>query len=198
MITAADLYKRIDEANQAYRNGSPIMSDAAYDALEDQLRALDPNHAHFQMVGAAPLPGGGWPKVRHSIPMGSLNKAQTPDDLKSWWPGKSVCITHKLDGISCFDGETPIHLANGETIPIRELVEQGLKPQVLTMTSNGEVTTQQVLHTFDNGERDNWVRLTFEDGTSVMVTEDHKFYVPGEGWVPACDLLGKDLQTTQE
>lgn len=29
MTTAADLYKRIDEANQAYRNGSPIMSDAA-------------------------------------------------------------------------------------------------------------------------------------------------------------------------
>jgi len=100
MSTAANLYKRIQEANHAYRNGNPIMSDAAYDALEDQLRVLDPSHAHFQTVGAAPLPGGGWPKVRHSIPMGSLNKAQTSDDLKSWWPNRLVCITHKLDGIS--------------------------------------------------------------------------------------------------
>lgn len=70
------LYDRIQAANKAYRNGTPIMTDAAYDALEDQLRALDPNHPHFQTVGAAPLAGGGWPKVRHSIPMGSLNKAQ--------------------------------------------------------------------------------------------------------------------------
>lgn len=29
MTTAADLFKRIDEANQAYRNGTPIMTDAA-------------------------------------------------------------------------------------------------------------------------------------------------------------------------
>lgn len=98
--TVTDLYRRIQAANDAYRNGNPIMSDAAYDALEDELRKLDPNHPHFQTVGAAPLPGGGWPKVRHSIPMGSLNKAQTPSDLEAWWPGHSVCITHKLDGIS--------------------------------------------------------------------------------------------------
>lgn len=94
------LYDRIQAANIAYRNSAPIMSDAAYDALEDQLRALDPNHPHFAAIGAAPLAGGGWPKVRHSIPMTSLNKAQTSDDLKSWWPGKPSIITHKLDGIS--------------------------------------------------------------------------------------------------
>lgn len=100
------LAARIDAANEAYRNGSPIMSDAAFDALEAELRRLDPNHPSLTRVGAVPV-NGAWPKVAHTIPMGSLNKAQyNPGqgdghgDLRAWWPGKPVCITHKLDGIS--------------------------------------------------------------------------------------------------
>lgn len=107
----ADLFQRVQAANHAYRNGHPIMSDAAYDALEDELRKLDPGHLYFAKVGAAPLPGGGWPKVQHSIPMGSLNKAQTSDDLKSWWPGSPVLITHKFDGIS-----VGLRYANGKLV----------------------------------------------------------------------------------
>lgn len=109
----AQLATRIDEANQAYRNGSPIMTDAAYDALEDELRTLDPNHPHFQTVGAAPS-GGSWPKVQHSIQMGSLKKVQFDAEadkvggdghaeLRAWWKsigGEPATLTHKLDGIS--------------------------------------------------------------------------------------------------
>lgn len=99
MSTAA-LAKRIEDANEAYRNGSPIMSDAAFDTLEAQLRQTDPNHAWFNKTGAAVPSNGAWPKVKHTIPMRSLLKAQDEDDLRKWWPGKTVCVTHKLDGIS--------------------------------------------------------------------------------------------------
>jgi len=115
-----DLIQKLEAACRTYyqHTGELVLTDTAYDALEDELRKLDPNHPHFQTVGAAPLPGGGWPKVRHSIPMGSLNKAQTSDDLKSWWPGKLVCITHKLDGISCslkyLDGKLVQALTRGD------------------------------------------------------------------------------------
>jgi DNA ligase (NAD+) len=107
-----ELAKRITDANEAYRNNNPIMSDAAYDKLEDQLRALDPNHAHFTKIGAPAPKDGSWPKAAHAIPMGSLNKCQfdadavkngTGDghpDLHKWWPNKQVAITHKFDGIS--------------------------------------------------------------------------------------------------
>jgi len=107
MSTINDLAKRITDANEAYRNGTPIMSDAAYDALEDQLRALDPTNTHFKTIGAAPLAGGGWPKAAHAIPMGSLKKCQFDpsvgdghEELRAWWPKQAVAITHKLDGIS--------------------------------------------------------------------------------------------------
>ena len=55
-----------------------------------------------------------------------------------------------------------------------------------------------MVNAFDNGERGGWLRLTLEDGTKIVVTEDHKFYVPKEGWIQAKDLLGKDLQGNQE
>ena len=101
-----DLAKRLHDANVAYRNNTPIMSDAAYDRLEDELRALDPSNAHFQKVGA-PVPTSGWPKAAHAIPMGSLKKCQfdavTGDghgEFRAWWPRKISVVSHKLDGIS--------------------------------------------------------------------------------------------------
>ncbi|HEY2365238.1 MAG TPA: hypothetical protein VGH87_02590, partial [Polyangiaceae bacterium] len=36
----------------AYYNKQPIVSDAAYDALEDELRDLDPDNEIFGTVGA--------------------------------------------------------------------------------------------------------------------------------------------------
>lgn len=96
-----DLVLRLEEANEAYRNGSPVMSDAAFDALEDELRAKYPNHPWFDRTGAPAPVGGQWPKVKHSIPMRSLNKAQNAEDLRAWWPEDVCVITEKLDGISC-------------------------------------------------------------------------------------------------
>jgi len=196
------LVKRIAAARDAYYNGSPIMTDVVYDALEDQLRALDPKHPELLKVGAAPAPvKGAWPKVRHSIPMSSLNKAQVETDLAAWFASVSnadVAVMDKLDGISCFDGATPLHLANGETVPLQEVVEKGLMPQVLTWDPERGVTTEQVVAVKDNGIKDNWVRVTFETdplhlGSSVVVTEDHLFYVKDKGWVEAKDLTGEDV-----
>jgi len=103
-ITA--LVDRLTAARAAYYGpGAPTMSDSAYDALEDELRKSAPNHSFLKQVGS-PL-SGGWPKVRHTVPMGSLNKAQTNEDLREWWgtwglreERVSALITEKLDGIS--------------------------------------------------------------------------------------------------
>ena len=97
------LVARLEAAKDAYYNGKPIISDAEYDALEDELRALDPAHPFFAKVGASPS-GGAWPKVKHSTPMGSLNKAQEAADLTGWYGGLTgapgLLLSEKLDGIS--------------------------------------------------------------------------------------------------
>jgi DNA ligase (NAD+) len=97
----------------AYYNDSPLVSDAAYDALEDELRELDPEHEILKSVGA-PTTVTAWEKARHAIPMDSLNKAVDLEEFRSWATkcdelaakhklkpvSRDLFVTEKLDGIS--------------------------------------------------------------------------------------------------
>lgn len=117
MTDAAYIQELVDRLTTAriayYGPGEPTLSDAAYDALEDELHRTAPNHPLLKQVGSPST--GGWPKVRHPIPtcriqdpsMGSLNKAQTAPDLHKWYTTcfpstrtSAALITEKLDGIS--------------------------------------------------------------------------------------------------
>lgn len=96
------LVNKIEQARAAYYAGSPTMTDAEYDALEDSLRTLSPHHPVLRKVGAAPA--SGWTKVRHSIPMGSLNKAQNAADMGKWYSDVGsifpLLVMEKMDGIA--------------------------------------------------------------------------------------------------
>lgn len=167
-----------------YYNDQPEISDEEFDALEDRLRALAPDHPVLGEVGAAPAAdaaldaaaeaeaqalsaaqdagrlaeqleaeadrayagrpgdprhykglwlavarldeghptltrvpppqGMDWPKARHEIPMGSLNKVNAEQELKDWAArcdelavkadlppvSTDLALTEKLDGIS--------------------------------------------------------------------------------------------------
>ncbi|OHD28424.1 MAG: hypothetical protein A2Y38_14010 [Spirochaetes bacterium GWB1_59_5] len=105
MSQIIDLVTRLEAATLAYYNGLPLMSDSAFDLLRDELVKLDPSHPFLKRVGAAPLAGGGWPKVKHEIPMGSQNKAQSEVELTDWVGKVPVAnrlftVTEKMDGIS--------------------------------------------------------------------------------------------------
>ena len=112
-----DLVEQLQQARDAYYNDDPVMSDAEYDALEDDLRELDPKNAYFKQVGAKTQTTK-WKKVRHSAPMGSLMKVQIADEFVKWIedtevkiataeragdidkPKRDVVTSEKLDGIS--------------------------------------------------------------------------------------------------
>jgi DNA ligase (NAD+) len=110
----AELAKLLRTYKDAYYNGTPLVTDAAYDALEDELRELDPGHAVLASVGAPTTAVSAWDKARHAIPMGSLNKAVNEDEFRGWAArcdelGKKdklkgitsdLFVTEKLDGLS--------------------------------------------------------------------------------------------------
>lgn len=102
-MTVEELALKIEAARSAYYGaGSPIISDMEYDRLEDELRGLAPDHWVLKAVGVSPGDNG-WEKVQHSVVMGSLNKAQDPEDIQKWAEkssGKPLFLTEKLDGIS--------------------------------------------------------------------------------------------------
>lgn len=99
----ADLEERIAQARDAYYNGTPVVEDSVFDAWLDELKDLQADSPQVTAVGAVPV--SSWPKVAHTIPMGSLNKVQNPDELRTWAQGfcrTSIRFlqTEKMDGIS--------------------------------------------------------------------------------------------------
>jgi DNA ligase (NAD+) len=102
-----ELADRIVVLRDAYYRGSPVVADMEYDAIEDELRTLidakpelapDPNP--LDQVGA---PAVLHAPIRHSRPMLSLEKATRPEQVEAFFsrfPGQSVVVMPKLDGLS--------------------------------------------------------------------------------------------------
>jgi DNA ligase (NAD+) len=174
MATATSTKDRIDELasllrsyKDAYYNGQPLVSDAAYDQLEDELRGLDPGHALLQSVGAPVREEvvTQWEKARHAIPMGSLNKAVNEGEFRQWIAlceklgaesqlppiSKNLLVTEKLDGLSLAVNYDKGHLVEaitrgdgqvGERITPNARRMQGVPhklPKPLTVSIRGEI-----------------------------------------------------------
>lgn len=104
MSRTANLRNLILKAKHAYYySGEPVMSDAEYDALEDELRLLEPNDPVLGLVGS-PVPADTMlTKARHSIPMGSQSKVNSEEEFRSWCAKNEVHAIHaslKGDGAS--------------------------------------------------------------------------------------------------
>ena len=122
-----DLVEQLQQARDAYYNDDPVMSDAEYDALEDELRELDSKNLFFKQVGSKAEKSTKWKRVQHSAPMGSLMKVQTQEEFDKWAAdieaklskaeqagdidkvSRDVVFSDKLDGISL-----SLHYENGK------------------------------------------------------------------------------------
>jgi DNA ligase (NAD+) len=99
-----ELVSQITQANEAYRTGNPIISDSQYDQLVDELRLLDPSNDIFNIIGHIITDESR--KRKLPIPMASMNKVKTIDEIKDWFRTKDIVgcaqlvITPKYDGLS--------------------------------------------------------------------------------------------------
>jgi DNA ligase (NAD+) len=101
------LKKKLLKAKEAYYKGEPIMSDADFDSLEDLLRIQDPDNDYFKIVGAPVLNYG--KKIAHAIPMKSLQKANSTEDIIKWLRRCGLSeSSNKLNlvGMPKFDGNS--------------------------------------------------------------------------------------------
>lgn len=108
---------QIREASSAYYRGEPIMSDAQFDALEDQFRKQDPNNAWFEQVTRETAEYG--KKIAHKyILIGSVDKVHSIQESKLARSCTSVSISLKLDGSSMVvyyvDGKVHCALTRGD------------------------------------------------------------------------------------
>ena len=125
-----DKIQRIEElakllngyAKEYYTFDTPSVTDQEYDRLYAELQALEAETGHVlswsptQRVGDQLLPG--FKKYTHKAPLWSLDKAQTPEELKAWLernkrfvedynavhveqlPEPLYILTRKFDGLS--------------------------------------------------------------------------------------------------
>lgn len=110
------LKEKIRVANEAYRIGQPIMSDKEYDILVEELADMSPDDELLSVVGHEVIDETR--KTRLPIPMASMNKIKSLEEIKDWQRLKlipntvEIICTPKYDGLSlCKDEEN-----NGDAI----------------------------------------------------------------------------------
>src|SRR3712207_7206249 len=117
------------ELRDAYYRGEPLVADAEYDAVEDELRALVGEHPELT-PDPNPLEQVGAPSVlhapvRHRRPMLSLEKATKAEQVEAFFerfPGQPVVVMPKLDGLSLRSEEHTSELQSRQYLVCRLLL----------------------------------------------------------------------------
>ena len=99
------LVERLNEASKAYyAEDREIMSNFEYDALYDELQALEQETG--MVLANSPTVSVGYeavdelPKERHETPMLSLGKTKDREELQNWLQGNPAVLSWKLDGLT--------------------------------------------------------------------------------------------------
>ena len=96
--------------------------------------------------------------------------------------------TTKLHG--CLDENTLITLANGDSIPIREIT---IGTWVLSKNiETGEVVSNKVINIWNSNSDKEWVELIFEKSKKLICTTDHLIWTTNRGYVAASCLESTD------
>ena len=106
-ITVDCLLEMIKKQNTAYRAGTPIVTDAVYDAEIEKLKELDPENEWFKHVEPSPVSTSR--KRKLPLPMKSLNKVKDINELKKWFSSLGLHADTELILMPKFDGLSLLH-----------------------------------------------------------------------------------------
>ena len=212
-----ELENKIKEAQKEYYAGHPILSDAEFDKLWDDLKNLYPDSELLSEVGSDLEESEGFEKVELKSLMGSQNKANTAEEMEKFISenGSTYMETYKLDGSSaelyyengkfirgcsrgngCFDYETLLETDKGK-LPIGYIVENQIfcNVKAFDIDKQEEIWTPIKNH-FINENNSQWYELETDDGKIIKVTGNHKVWIPNSKvWKKVEDLkIGEEFK----
>lgn len=162
-----ELVKQLNEYRDAYYNEArPVVSDAEYDRLFDELSELE-NETGVVYTNS-PTQSVGYEvkseleKVKHSHPMLSLDKTKSVDDLVKFARDKDCILSLKMDGLTCLLTYENGELVQGETRgdgEIGELITHNAKvfeniPLTIDYKGHLEIEGEAII-TYDDFEKIN-------------------------------------------
>jgi DNA ligase (NAD+) len=87
-LSVSQLEELLNYHNNLYwKQNAPVISDASYDQIVRRLAQLDPNNPLITAIFTPEISDG--QKVRHAVPMLSLDKAYSLEEVLSW--AKKTC-----------------------------------------------------------------------------------------------------------
>lgn len=95
-----ELEEKLIELANYYYEGNPQISDEEYDALVKKLKKENPNSELFNKVVGTDVKGID-KKYKLPITMGTLDKCNSEEEMKSWWnkhPNNDLVASLKIDG----------------------------------------------------------------------------------------------------
>ena len=99
------LTEKLNEASRAYyTDGVEMMTNYEYDAMYDELLALEDETGYIRddspSINVGYETAAGLPKIVHETKMLSLNKTKDRDELKAWLGDQKGLLSWKLDGLT--------------------------------------------------------------------------------------------------
>ncbi len=100
-----ELVEKLNEASRAYyTDGAEIITNYEYDAMYDELLALESDTGYIRSdspsVNVGYETAAGLPKITHEHKMLSLNKTKDRDELRAWLGDQKGLLSWKLDGLT--------------------------------------------------------------------------------------------------
>lgn len=83
-LSEQELVKILEQWAEAYYNDQPLVEDKIYDQYFDYLKEKYSNNPYLIKIGIAPPRNTPWNKEDHIIPMSSLDKVNTIEQLEKW------------------------------------------------------------------------------------------------------------------
>lgn len=100
-----ELVEKLNEASHAYyTQGAEIITNYEYDAMYDELLALEDETGYIRddspSINVGYDTAAGLPKIVHEIKMLSLNKTKDREELRAWLGDREGLLSWKLDGLT--------------------------------------------------------------------------------------------------
>lgn len=124
---------------------------------------------------------------KHLVPITDEERIQNIPKVLEQYKGKDFIASYKLDG--CLDEGTLLTTPNGD-ISIKQLFDSNYKGEILSRDIiNNRNEFVKINQWLVRENIDNWYKITLEDDTEIIVTDNHPFWLDNFG----CYRQTKDL-----